>query len=122
MKNYKNALFFLAVGIFVLAANGCGLMKTEPKVEINHKIVGKWSGKAFDGSSVSINFLKDGSVVHSINGKDVTTEKYKVIDDKNVEMETKRGMKYQLKTEFSNNDKTLTIFDTANIKTVYQRG
>jgi hypothetical protein len=114
-------MIFLALGIFVLAASGCGSMKTEPKVEINHKIVGKWSGKAFTGSLVSINFMKDGSVVHSVDGKDVATEKYKVIDDQNVDMETQRGMQYKLKTEFSNNDKTLTVFDTANIKTVYQR-
>lgn len=112
---------FLVLVIFVLAALGCGSTQSEPKTEVNHKIVGKWSGKAFDGSAVAVNFMKDGSVVHSVNGKDVTTEKFKVIDDKNVEMVTKGGMKYNLKTEFSGNDKTLTVYDTANIKTVYQR-
>lgn len=109
----------LAVLAFTLG--GCSLLKTEPKIEINHKIVGKWSGKAFTGAKVGIVFTKSGEATHSVDDKEVTKEKYKLLDETTVEFETKRGMKYTVKTEFSDNDNTLNITDATSIKTTYKR-
>ena len=110
----------LAVLAFTLG--GCSLLKKEePKIEINHKIVGKWSGKAFTGEKVGIVFTKTGEAAQSVNDKEVTKEKYKIIDEKTVEFETKSGMKYTVKIELSDNDNTLNLTDATKIKTTYKR-
>ncbi len=53
MKGNK-IISFLMVAVLSFTFSGCSqLKKEEPKIEINHKIVGKWSGKAFTGDKVA---------------------------------------------------------------------
>ena len=122
MKNSKKAATFLVLAFAMFGLVGCGLMKKEePKVEINHKIVGKWSAK-FGGDSVVWNFTKDGTLLFSMNGKESPAQKYKMIDDTTVELETKSGTKTTEKLEFSNSDNTMTMTGgIGNLKTTFKR-
>lgn len=113
------SLLVLAVLAFTLG--GCSLLKTEPKVEINHKIVGKWSAKALGGESVVWNFMKDGTLTWSLNGKEQPAQKYRMKDDATVELETKSGTKSEGKLEFSNNDNTMIMTDPFRFKTTFKR-
>lgn len=117
MKRNKKAVILL---VMIIGLTGCG--KKEPKIVIDHKIVGKWSGKTFDGAkSVLWDFSRSGNVKMSQDGKEITNEKYRLIDDKTVELETKSGTKYTLKVEFSNNDNAMTVTDFTGIKTPLKR-
>lgn len=121
MKRNK-IISFLMLAVLSFTFSGCSsVKKDEPKVEINHKIVGKWSGKAFTGDKVAVNFTKSGEATHSTGDKEVAKEKYRVVDDTTIEFETKSGMKYEVKMEFSDNDNTLTLADATKIKTTYKR-
>lgn len=122
MKNSKKAVSFLVLAMMMFGLVGCGLMKKEePKVEINHKIVGKWSAKALGGESVVWNFTKDGTMIFSMNGKESPAQKYRMIDDTTFELETKSGTKSKGKLEFSNNDNTMIMTDDFRIKTTFKR-
>ena len=112
----------MVLAIMMFGVAGCGLMNKEPKVEINHKIVGKWSTTGVVGEPIVWNFIKDGTMVWSMNGKDAPAQKYKMIDDATVELETKSGTKSEFKTEFSNNDNTMTMTGgIGNLKTTFKR-
>lgn len=122
MKTGKNLVNFLLLATALFCILGCGRTKQEPKVEINHKIVGKWSGKTFDGmNAVIFEFTKDGRMNHFMNGKETVNETYRLKDDQTVELETKKGTKYEIKVEFSDNDKTMTMTDFTRIKTKLKR-
>lgn len=122
MKKSKNTLNFLLSAIALLCLLGCGQLKQAPKVEINHKIVGKWSGKTFDGmNSVVFEFTKDGRMNYFMNGKETVNETYRLKDDRTVELETKKGTKYEITVEFSDNDNTMTMIDFTRIKTKLKR-
>ena len=121
MKNNK-VLSFLMLAMLAFTLGACSLLKKEePKVEINHKIVGKWSAKSLGGESVVWNFTKDGTMIYSINGKETPNQKYKMINDTTVELETKSGTKSTAKTEFSNNDNTMIMTDLIGFKTTFKR-
>ena len=121
MKNNKKITGFWLLAVIMICLAGCGLKKDEPKVEINHKIVGRWNGKAFTGDKVSIVFTKSGEATHSTGDREVAKEKFKIVDENTVEFETKRGMKYTARMEFADNDNTLNLIDAAKIKTTYKR-
>ena len=121
MKNSKKALNLLVLVTMMFGLIGCSRIKSEPKVEINHKIVGKWSSKNFDGTPVITNFMKDGTATASINGKEVSNQKYRFIDETTLETETKQGVKWEAKVEFSDNDNTMTVTDFTKHKTPYKR-
>jgi hypothetical protein len=122
MKNSIRAVNFLALATVMFGLVGCGLMKKEPAVEINHKIVGKWSGKTFDGAhSVVWDFAKSGEVKMSQDGKEITNQKYRLIDDKTLELETKSQFKSEAKMEFSNNDNTMIMTDFVGFKATFKR-
>lgn len=119
-KNSKKAGSFLVLAMMMLGLVGCGMTKkVEPKVEINHKIVGKWSTRGIAGESVVWDFRKDGIMIFSMNGKESPSQKYRMIDDTTVELETKSGTKSKGKLDFSNNDNTMTMDGV--IKTTFQR-
>lgn len=107
--------------LLAFTLGGCSRLKEEPKVEINHKIVGKWSAKGFSGETVIWNFMKDGTMTWSINGKEQPAQKYRMKDDVTVELETKSGTKSEGKLEFSNNDNTMIMTDPFRIKTTFKR-
>ena len=121
MKNSKQAGSFLVLAMMMLGLVGCGMKKEEPKVEIKHKIVGKWSAKALGGESVVWDFRKDGAMIFSMNGKESPAQKYRMIDDTTVELETKSGTKSKGKLEFSDNDNTMAMTDAFRIKTTFKR-
>ena len=121
MKNSKKAVSFLVLAMMMFGLVGCSRIKTEPKVEINHKIVGKWSSKNIAGTNLITNFMKDGTVSVSMNGKEITNQKYKFIDETTLETETKQGAKYTSKVEFSDNDNTMMVTDFTGLKTPYKR-
>ncbi len=121
MKNNKTASFLMSA-VLAFTFGGCSLLKKEePKIEINHKIVGKWSSKNISGANLITNFMKDGTASVSMNGKEITNQKYKVIDETTLETETKQGAKYTSKIEFSDNDNTMMVTDFTGIKTPYKR-
>lgn len=109
------------LALLALALGGCSRAKEEPKVEINHKIVGKWSAGGLGGEAVIWNFMKDGAMTWSINGKEQPAQKYRMKDDATVELETKSGTKSEGKLEFSNNDNTMIMTDQFRIKTTFKR-
>ena len=120
MKNSKKAGSFLVLAMMMFGLVGCGLMeKEEPKIEISHKIVGKWSTKGFVGESIVWNFMKDGTMIWSSDGKEKPAQTYRMIDDATVELETKSGTKSDLKLEFSDNDNTMIMIGV--LKTTFKR-
>ncbi|MDQ3800419.1 MAG: hypothetical protein M3384_13305 [Acidobacteriota bacterium] len=121
MKNSKKAVSISVMAMIMFGLIGCGLVKTEPKIEINHKIVGKWSATAMGGEPVVWDFRKDGTMIWSMNGKGQPAQKYRMIDDKTFELETKSGTKSEGKIEFSNNDNTMIMTDQFRIKTTFKR-
>ena len=123
MKNSRKAVNFLVLAMTIFGLVGCGLMKKEDvKVEINHKIVGKWSAKGLAGEAIVWDFTKDGKMLFSMDGKNSPAQKYKMIDDMTVELETKSGTKSTEKVEFSNNDNTMLMTGgIGNLKTTFKR-
>lgn len=122
MKVGKNAVNFLLLTAALFGVLGCNRLKSEPKVEINHKIVSKWSGKTFDGmNSVVFEFTRDGKMNYFMNGKETVNETYRLKDEKTVELETKKGTKYEITVEFSDNDQTMTMIDFTRIRTKLKR-
>lgn len=120
MKINRKAALFLASAA-LLCMIGCSAKKTEPKVEIDHKIVGKWSSKSIDGSSLITTFMKDGTATITKDGKEISSQKYRLIDPNTLETETKQGAKYTTKIEFTDNDNTMMVTDFTKQKTAYKR-
>lgn len=107
------------LAVLAFALGGCGLLK--PKVEINHKIVGRWSTQGFVGEPIIWDFKKDGEMIFSMNGKQSPAQTYRIIDDATVELETKSGTKSTIKLVFSDNDNTMTTTDDFRFKTTFKR-
>lgn len=108
----------LAAAILIFAVLGCGNFKWTPQ----QKIVGRWSGKAFDNkTNVSFVFTESGEAITTVNGKEIGKEKYRFTDDKTLEMETPQGLKYTVKVEFTDKDKTMNMTTGTGIRTTYRR-
>jgi uncharacterized protein (TIGR03066 family) len=120
MKNSKLVKsVFVSAMLFCLV--GCSSIKQEPKVEINHKIVGKWSSKNIAGTNLTTNFMKDGTMTLSRDGKELSSGQYRLIDEKTLETETKQGAKSSSAIEFTDNDNTMLLTDFTKQKTPYTR-
>lgn len=112
-------LFLTSATIFCMI--GCSALKKERTVEINHKIVGKWSSKNIAGTSLITTFKKDGTATVSKDGKEISSQKYRLIDPTTLETETNQGAKYTATLEFSDNDNTMMVTDFTKQKTPYKR-
>lgn len=120
MKTYKK-IAILVLSLVMISLSGCSALKSGPKVEINHKIVGKWSSKNIAGTDLITDFRKDGTASVYKDGKEITSQKYKLLDETTLETETKQGAKFEVKIEFSNNDNTMMVTDFTKQKTPYTR-
>lgn len=108
----------LAMAILIFAILGCGNFKFTSQ----QKIVGRWSGKAFDNkTNVSFVFTESGEAITSANGIEIGKEKYRFTDKETLELETPKGLKYTVKVNFTDKNNTMEMTAATGIRTTYRR-
>ena len=104
--------FSLVLAAMVLFAfSGCGK-------SVEQKIIGKWSSEKFEG--LGYNFTESGEMITLRGASPGKTEKYRLVNDETMEVETAEGKKVKLKISFTD-DNTLNTLDERGNKLTFRR-